>query len=197
MQTTRKHVMRTIDRTTASRLSRRATLLVAAALLVAPAAAGALDLGLSASPWSFARPLPLGGLPRENGIAPGLYGRASAILGLGRALELEGSATVELAPAPAGAAYLGAEAAFPLAGTREGNYFNLFASLGFLQRVELAGGPGHGGGYLSLRVSPLAIGNPSYGRRDRIFSIGALYELGTGAVSLTWSLFAFDFFWRD
>ncbi|HOX31098.1 MAG TPA: hypothetical protein PLB91_02135 [Spirochaetales bacterium] len=167
---------------------------LAASLALAASAAGALDLGLSAGAWSFSRPVSAARAEEGREIEPGLYARAGAIAGIASRLELEAFAVGSLAPAPGRELFLGAEATLPALGSREKSYFNLFASLGYLRALRLEGGLEPAGGYLSLRVSPLAIGNPSYGRRDRIFSVGALYELGSGEVSLTWSVLTFDFF---
>jgi hypothetical protein len=175
----------------------RATLaaaLAAALVALAPRDAAAFDFGLSAGTWSFALPLTAAKPAAEDAVEPGLHAKAGAIAGFGRFFELEVYAVPEIAPSPFGALHLGAEATFPLTGSREENYFNAFASLGFLQGVSLEGKPGLSGSRVSLLISPLCIGNPSYLRRDRIFSVGALYELQSGAISLVWSVLTMDFF---
>jgi len=174
--------------------ARIARLALAAGLAWLPLAATAFDLGLSVASWSFSRPVSEARADEGREIARGLYARAGGILGAATRLELEAYAIGELSPLPLRDLYCGAEATIPLLGSGEKNYFNAFASLGFMQGLRLDGGAAPAGRYLSLRVSPLAIGNPSYGRRSRLFSVGALYELGSGEVSLTWSALAFDFF---
>jgi hypothetical protein len=48
--------------------------------------------------------------------------------------------------------------------------------------------------YVFIRLSPLAIGNSYYGRRDRLFSIAMLYDLDTKEASLSLALIRMDFF---
>lgn len=183
----------------ASRKSSRAAprAVISAVLALMPIAAGALELGLSAAAWSFSRPLSEARAAPSHSIEPGLYARLGAIAGIASRLELEAFAIGDLAPIPMRNLYIGAETAFPVVGSRDKSFFNIFVNLGYVQGLRLADGNATlAGRYLSLRVVPLAIGNPSYAHRDRIFSVGALYELGSGEISLTWSVLAFDIFAR-
>jgi len=163
--------------------------LVAALALTAPKAVGALDLGLSVSGQSF------GSLDyAEAGILPGLYARGGAIVGIFSRLELEPYVVIEAAPDPLRACMLGADATIPLLGSRETGYFNMFLSAGFLQGFDFRGTDPVGKRYLSFRLTPLAIGDTFYGRRDRMFTAGVLYELEGGSVAFIFNILDFDFF---
>jgi hypothetical protein len=155
---------------------------------VVPMEESAADFGITAATWSFAT-----GDYAAAGLSPGLYAKAGTMLGLAPRLELELYGIAEAAPSPFRDCFLGAEAALPIAGSRVKNYFNAFLSLGFLQGWDCYDG-NPGSKYISLRLTPLVIGKPYYGRRDRMFSIGALYELGEGDIVFIVSLLAFDFF---
>jgi len=73
-------------------------------------------------------------------------------------------------------------------GPRDSTYFNMVAELAFLQAVVAGGEPGLGPSYLMLRLSPLSIGTPYYGHRDRMFSIGVLYDIGADQFSAVWNV---------
>jgi hypothetical protein len=169
---------------------RRAGTLVGALVsaLAFPPIAAAADLGFTVATWSFAA-RDYG----EAGLSPGLYAKAGSLVGLAPRLELELYGVAEAAPSPFRDCFIGAEASLPIAGSRLKSYFNAFLSLGFLQAYDSYEGR-IGSSYVSLRLTPLAIGRPYFGRRDRLFSIGALYELGDGSIAFVWSLLACDFF---
>jgi hypothetical protein len=136
------------------------------------------DLGLALGPWSFA-----GGGP-----GPGTYAYTGLAAGGGNRLELEAFGIVEMTPAPVDSVLAGASLGFSVSGPRIPTYFNVVADLGFLQTVVDGGQFSLGPSYLMLRLSPLVIGNPWYGHRERIFSIGMLYDIRASGISFVWNV---------
>jgi hypothetical protein len=162
--------------------------LVAALALSSPPRATALDLGLDASAHSF------GSLDyTKAGILPGLYARGGAIVGIASRLELEPYIVMELAPEALRGAFAGADLTLSLLGSRDTSYFNMFLSLGYVRGLDL-GKAAEGRNYLSLRLTPLAVGCTRYGRRDRLFTPGILYELEGKSLTFTFNVLGFDFF---
>jgi hypothetical protein len=173
-------------------MNRARTTLVAfaglALLLSAPLGAAALDLGLDASAHSF------GSLDYPKaGILPGLYARGGAIVGIASRLELEPYLVMELAPDALRGIFAGADLTLPLLGSRDTSYFNMFLSLGYARGLDLSGAAS-GRNYLALRLTPLAVGCTRYGRRDRLFTPGILYELEGKSLTFTFDVLGFDFF---
>jgi hypothetical protein len=166
-----------------------AALLVFACSVIASGSASALDFGLSASGQSF------GSTDYERaGILPGLYVKGSAIVGLFSRLEFEPCLIMELAPDPFRGCFVGADATFAILGSRFDGYFNMFLSLGYLRGLDLSKNISEGNNYLSLRLTPLAIGCRYYGRRERIFTVGVLYEIGDNSITVSFNILSFDFF---
>jgi hypothetical protein len=169
----------------------RTTLVALAAFalsLTAPRGAAALDFGFDASAQAFGS--------RDYaraGILPGLYARGGAIVGIASRLELEPYIVLELAPDALRGALFGADLTLPLLGSRVDGYFNTFLSLGYARGMDLRGDAA-GRNYLSLRLTPLAIGCANYGRRDRLFTPGILYELEGKSLTFTFNVLGFDFF---
>jgi len=155
--------------------------------LAAPAAAAALDFGLSAASQSFGSKD-----YAEAGLRPGLHARGGAILGLFSRLELEPYAVMELTPEPLRGCLFGADVNLALLGSRYDGYFNMFLSAGYARGADFSD-PGAGKNYLSLRITPLAIGCGYYGRRDRMFTAGVLYELEGKSWTFVFNVLAFDF----
>ncbi len=135
------------------------------------------DLGIALGPWSFA-----GGGP-----GPGTYAYSGLVVG-GSRLELEALGIAELTPAPGAAVLAGASIGFSLSGPRIPTYFNVVVDLGYLQTVVEEGQFRLGPSYLLLRLSPLVIGNPWYGHRERIFSLGVLYDIAAAEASIVWNV---------
>ncbi len=67
-------------------------------------------------------------------------------------------------------------------------YSGLFSSSG-----EGAGSGAQPFAAMFVRFTPLVLGNPFYWRRDRVFSVGAAYELMRGDFSLFLNIAAMDF----
>jgi len=167
---------------------KRVSIAVLAAALAFAAPASALDFGLSAAAQSFGSKD-----YDEAGIRPGLYARGGAILGLFSRLEIEPYAVIELTPDPLRGCIAGADATIALLGSRHDGYFNMFLSAGYARGLDFDD-PGAGKNYLSLRITPLAIGCGYYGRRDRMFTAGVLYELEGKSWTFVFNVLAFDFF---
>lgn len=164
-------------------------LLVFVFSVIASGSASALDFGFSASGQSF------GSTDYERaGILPGLYVRGGSILGLFSRLELEPCLIMELAPDPFRGCFVGADATIAFLGSRFDGYFNMFVSIGYLRGIDLSKSISEGNNYLSLRLTPLAIGCRYYGRRERIFTVGVLYEIGDNSITVSFNILSFDFF---
>jgi hypothetical protein len=136
------------------------------------------DLGLALGPWSFA----------SGGPGPGTYAYTGLAIGGGRRLELEASGIVEMTPSPGDTILAGASLGFSVGGPRIPTYFNVVVDLGYLQTVVDDGQFHLGPSYLLLRLSPLVIGNPWYGHRERIFSLGVLYDIPAASFSVVWNV---------
>jgi hypothetical protein len=136
------------------------------------------DLGVALGPWSF-----IGGGP-----GPGTYAYGGLALGGASRLEAEAFGIVELMPLPGDSLLAGASIGWSLGGRRIPTYFNVVVDLGYIQTLAYDALSGLGPAYLMLRISPLVIGNPLHGHRDRMFSLGLLYSLGEGSVSAVWNV---------
>jgi len=158
--------------------------LLPAILLVFLFPAGADDLGFSLGPWSFA-----------GGVDPGTYAGAGLVWGFSPRLEAELVAVGELTPLPGNTFLGGGLLSISLLGPRIPTYFNAVLDLGYLHGLaglnpsgtDLSLRGAEHRNFLFLRLSPLAIGNPHYRMRDRIFSAGVLYSLEEQKFSLVWS----------
>jgi hypothetical protein len=150
---------------------------------------GALDVGFSLAPWSF-----------TGGVTPGTYAGGGFNLGLTPRWEAEVFAVTEVTPAPADTVLAGIQVGFSLLGDRIPTYFNSVIDLGFIHGIQGLNPSVTGGAatslersnYLLLRLSPLAIGNPYFGMRDRIFSVGLLYRIEDRSVSWIWNWVIFN-----
>lgn len=158
--------------------------------------AGAQDLAFSLAGWSFFQDSP--GQPPSGD--PGLFASAGAILGLGPRLEAGLSLVPRLSPAPLGDLLAEAHLGYSLFADRTRGaggpaaYGNLLLEVGCL-----LGYRGIDAGLTApelsafLRLSPV-LGNPYYGRRDRILAPGLAYDFSTGQVSVFLNLLGSDFF---
>ena len=152
-------------------------ILIPAAVFAAP------NPGISLGSWSFV-----------GGPGPGMYALAGFLLGLSEHLELEALGVAEFMPSPAGMLLAGVSLGYSVLGPRTPTYFNMTADFSFLQALVSNGAPGFGQSYLMLRLSPLVIGNPIYGHRDRLFSIGLLYDIQASAFSAVWNILIIDWY---
>lgn len=70
-------------------------------------------------------------------------------------------------------------------------YYNAYATLGYMMTVK--GAPSH---TLFLRLTPLSLGGPYYGTRERSLVFALLYDLTNKAFSLSCNLFMFDYYFK-
>lgn len=146
--------------------------------------AGAGDLALGVSPWSFA-----GGGDSFTGTFAG----ANLAIGLTPRLELGLYGFGELSPAPGSSLMAGAALGLSLAGPRDPTYFNVMIEVGSLVAYR----PSEGRLASTLvfaRLSPLVIGNPYSGHRDRIFSLGLAYDINSGRLIGIWNILILEWF---
>lgn len=168
-------------------------LLCAAAVSSAPAQ----DFALSAGMWSFFR-------NRDGNYAsrsPGAFPSVGLTAGVTPRIEAGLSLVPRITPRPLDDIFVEGHLGFSLFGDRiavsggPSAYLNTVVDIGTLVGVHnvLSGNPGMSTSVF-LRLTPFLLGNPYYGRRDRMYSAGILYDVNTGAVSLFANVFASDFF---
>lgn len=158
--------------------------------------AGAQDLSFSLGGWSFF-PDGEGRLPAGD---PGLFAAAGATCGLGPRLELGASLIPRLTPAPfedlfaeahLGLSLLADRARVPAAPTM---YVNTILDLGAIVGWRgLASGAPTFSRAIFARLTPITVGTMYYGRRDRLFSFGVMYDFDEKAANIFASLIAADF----
>ena len=131
------------------------------------------------------------GISVSYGINIGLTGRME--LGLG--------GISEAVPSPFASNMLGMELSFSLLGPRStaskaaGSGISMLLSVGGFYRTD------NGGAGPIVSISPLAVGTPISGRRERILKTGVGYDAVNGEVIVAFSLISFDWYlrgtWRD
>lgn len=176
--------------------TRRQVIVAACALLAAlamPHPAGALDFSASLGTWRFASS---NATFAYLGAGVGAPGRFEAGAGLVPRLiddPLSGKVSELYAEAHLGIALYGDRA------RPDGivsTYASILTEIGYL--VGSAGGAFTGKafteGTIFLRLTPLALGNPYYGRRDRIATTALLYDLGSDSWGIAFTIFQSDFF---
>ncbi len=148
---------------------------------------GAAEFGFSLAPWSF-----------TGGVTPGTYAGGGLNVGFSPRWEAELFAVAEVTPSPGDTVLGGVQSGFALLGDRIPTYFNALIDLGYLhgiQGLDPAGGAEtdwNRSNYLLLRISPLAIGNPYFRMRDRLFSVGLLYRIEDRSLSWVWNWVIFN-----
>lgn len=159
-------------------------LLVAVLVCLLGGVAAADGPGLAFGPWTF-----VGGNPA---IPRGQYAYTALSLPLTGRLEFELVAVTELSPYPFRTASLGGSLVCSLLGDRYLTQFNMLLDFGFLHSLPTGLHPAAGGSpdlrLLYLRWSPLVIGNPYYGLRDRVFSLGLAYDIDRNAWCALWNI---------
>jgi hypothetical protein len=173
------------------------TMGLALVFALAGSIAGAQDLAFSIGAWSFFRSAG-GDLPSRS---PGLFASFGACYGLTPRLEAGASVVPRLAPAPFDDLFVEEHVGISLIGDRVSEtggpaiYINTLLDIGILFGAHnvISGAPGFSRA-LFLRLTPLALGNPYYGRRDRMFSTGLIYDYDAGSVSLFMNIIAADFY---
>ena len=166
-------------------------------LLLAIGAAGAQDLAFSIGSWSFL-PDTAGKLPAEG---PGLFPSFGATYGITRYLEAGVAMIPRLTPKPFDDIFIEEHVGFSLFGERAkasggpAVYINSLLDAGFLFGAHklLSGSPDYSRA-IFVRVTPITLGNPYYGRRDRMLSVGLVYDYDANSASLFLTLIASDFY---
>ena len=147
---------------------------------------GAAEFGFSLAPWSF-----------TGGVTPGTYAGGGLNVGFSPRWEAELFAVAEVTPSPGDTEsdvnLAAASSAIIIAALD-----NALIDLGYLhgiQGLDPAGGAEtdwNRSNYLLLRISPLAIGNPYFRMRDRLFSVGLLYRIEDRSLSWVWNWVIFN-----
>ncbi len=178
-------------------LPRVALPLLLLALFLGLSAPGAQDLAFSVGTWSFF-PDASGTLPSKG---PGAFASFGATYGLGPRLEAGISLLPRLTPEPIDDIFVEEHVGISLFGDRVGAaggpavYINTLVDIGFIFGLHAvrSGDPEYSRAVF-LRLTPITLGNPYYGRRDRIFSAGLLYDYDADSASFFFNLIASDFF---
>ncbi|HWR12132.1 MAG TPA: hypothetical protein VN445_09935 [Rectinemataceae bacterium] len=166
-------------------------------LLLAVAPTKAQDLAFSVGGWSFFRSAK-GALPTES---PGTFPSFGLTYGITRYMEAGVSIVPRLSPDAMDDIFIEEHIGFSLFGERvkksggPGIYLNALVDAGILLGAHnlLSGAPNYSRA-LFLRVTPFALGNPFYGRRDRMFSLGIIHDYDKAETSLFLNLIAVDFY---
>ncbi|MBO8468884.1 MAG: hypothetical protein IAA72_03765 [Spirochaetes bacterium] len=125
----------------------------------------------------------------------------SLSIGLTERMELDIWGNSELVPRPFGSNLLGAELSFALMGPRStasrvaGSGINTLLSVGGFYRIDNNGaGP-------MIAITPLTVGSPITGHRERILRTGVGYDFVNWEFVITFSLISIDYYvrgsWRD
>ena len=159
-------------------------------LLITPAFAGdhqdiSLSIGHQTYRW------PERGISFSYGLNIGLTGR----------IEMDIWGVSELVPSPFGSNMFGLEIAFALMGARStassvaGSGINMLISAGGFYRTD------NGGAGPVISITPLTVGSPVSGRRERILKTGVGYDFVNMELMITFSLISVDYYvrgsWRD
>ena len=147
----------------------------------------AASYGLSLGSWSSAE--------GQGSLGSGLQVYVGGTLGLASRIEAEVFSVIQATPDPFSTLHCGMGLTFALAAPREFAsheatlYYNAYLSAGFLTSLDE-----DPLGSIYVRITPISIGGPYYGKRERAASLGALYDLHDGSFSLFWNLFLLDFY---
>jgi hypothetical protein len=166
-------------------------------LLLAAVSAGAQDLSFSVGGWSFFKSAE-GKLPAGN---PGIFPSLGLSLGITRYAEAGISILPRLTPDPFDDIFLEGHAGVSLFGERAREsggpaiYLNGLLDAGILYGMHnlISGEPDYSRAVF-LRITPFALGNPYYGRRERMFSLGLMFDMDSAETSLFLNLIAVDFY---
>lgn len=168
-------------------------------LLFVLAAPGAhpQDLAFSIGTWSFYEGAG-GYLPAG---APGAFAAVGVTAGISPRIEVGASLVPRITPLPGNDLFIECHTGVSLfADRRRSNdtpamYINSIADIGFLWGVHnLYSGSRSFSKHIFLRITPIALGNSYYGRRDRVYSVGAQYDFDARVVSLFINVIGMDFF---
>jgi len=177
-------------------LRRYRRLALIAALFLA-AVAWSQDLALTAGTFAF----PNSGSWASPFAGAGTYAQAGFIHGVTPEIEAGTSVIARLTPEPLDELIVEEHLGISLFGARVSRkgmpalYINALLDLGLAFGFEnVFSGDSLQSRYLFARFTPLALGNSYYGRRDRMFSLGLLYDFEKQSPSFFLSIIASDFF---
>jgi len=166
-------------------------------LAFAVSSVGSQDLAFSIGTWSFFRDKS-GAWPSGG---PGSFASFGLTYGLTPRLEAGISLVPRMAPDPFDDILAEGHVGLSLFGDRISGsgapaiYINTLADIGFILGAHnVYSGTTEYSKAVFVRLTPISLGNPYYGRRDRIFSVGLLYNFDTASASLFINLVAADFF---
>ena len=178
-------------------LPRRASKFTAAtafffiAIMISPNAAEALDFSASLGTWRF---VGSNSTFAYAGLGIGAAGRLEAGAGVVPRI-IEDRSTNEFSRL-----YSEIHIAYALYGDRArpsgivGTYANILLELGYLFGLDKNAIDDFATGSVFLRLTPLALGNPYYGRRDRIAATTLFFAPGPKTWGIAFTLFQSDFF---
>lgn len=154
-----------------------------------PRPATGQDLAFGLGTWDLAQ------------AAPGAFVDISATFGLGKRLEFGVAAIPRITPSPLEELYLESHLGVSLLGDRLGEvglpgiYVNAILDFGGALKIEGIGSAFPATAFLWFgRLTPFALGNPYYGRRDRFFSAAILFDPRSKNIGFSFSLLKFDFY---
>lgn len=176
---------------------RRRIVPLAIFLLLAIGASCAQDLAFSIGSWSFL-PDAAGKTPARG---PGLFPSFGATYGVTRYLEAGVAMIPRITPKPFDELFIEEHVGLSLFGERVKTsggpavYINTLLDAGFLFGAhELLSGSPEYSRAVFVRLTPITLGNPYYGRRDRMLSVGLVYDYDAKSASLFLTLIASDFY---
>lgn len=147
-----------------------------------------------------------GALSFNKYTGPGLSMTLGLTMGLSQRMEIDLVSLIELVPRPFGDIVVGAEVAYALLGERSfgdnraGIGINTYLSAGLLFSNHTPNG-NYAPTYLTLSVTPVAVGSPYSGKRERLAKMGVAWNFMDNSVSMYWSVALYDYYlvgtWRD
>lgn len=122
---------------------------------------------------------------QDPSVPDGLYGQIGITTACSSHVEITLTAIPQLTPSLLGAGAMGLRVGYDLIGGVPDTFFHLIIDAGALVVID------HAAGELSplieFHISPLAFGSRDYGYRDRLFTMGVLYDLHRSSWTLSWS----------
>gem|GEM_PF-376561 len=147
-----------------------------------------------------------GALSFNRFTGPGLSMTLGLTLGLSQRMELDLVSLIELVPHPFGDVVAGAEFTFALLGERSfgdnraGIGINTYLSAGLLFSNHTPDRR-YAPTYLTFSVTPIVVGSPYSGRRERFAKMGVAWNFQDNSVSMYWSIALYDYYlvgtWKD
>lgn len=131
----------------------------------------------------------------------GIFASIGVTQGLTPRLEAGLSLIPRLTPDPFEDLYAEAHLGYSLAANRfrgfsqPASYINIIGDIGVIAGINSIGAPGQTlTKSIFIRLTPITLGNAFYGRRDRIYSVGALFNLDNASLSFFLNFIISDFF---